>query len=144
MFMTDLYLTHYYFGVREGAFHTGLGSILRAKGHSKPVLVIIIDDSFTWIPDLELEDSISYVTIGSNEAVNNVRNTLLDTLSVLKNAVCLIANFDLLITNGILSLHDLLQIIRDINNSNEYIFTSEDYFKELEEYADYVSSIKEL
>ena len=144
MFMTDLYLTHYYFGVRKGAFHTGLGSILRAKGHSKPVLVIIIDDSFTWIPDLELEDSIPYVTIGSNEAVNNVRNTLLDTLSVLKNAVCLIANFDLLITNGILSLQDLLQIILDINNSNEYIFTSEDYFKELEEYADYVSSIKEL
>lgn len=144
MFMTNLYLTHYYFGVREGAFHTGLGSILRAKGHSKPVSIIIIDNSFTWIPDLELEDSIPYVIIDSNETANNVRNTLFNTLSVLKNAVCLIANFDLLITNGILSLQDLLQIVRDINNSNEYIFTSEDYFKELEEHADYVSSIQEL
>ncbi len=142
--MTNLYLTHYYFGAREGAFHTGLGSILRAKGHSKPVSVIIIDNSFTWIPDLELEDSIPCVIIESNETVNYVRNTLFNTLSVLKNAVCLIANFDLLITNGILSLQDLMQIVRDINNSNEYIFTSEDYFKELEEHADYVSSIQEL
>ncbi len=141
--MTNLSLVHYYFGDREKAFLVGLGTILRAKGHSKLVSIILIDDHFSLTTNFE-EVNIPYITVESRNDKDSVMNTFFDALNALKNTVCLIANFDILISSKKVFLQDILQILYDIDSSNEFIFTSEKHFKELEEFADYVSSVHEL
>jgi len=141
--MSNLSFVHYYFGDREKAFLVGLGTILRAKGHSKPVLVILIDDPFSLAIDLEKEN-IPHILIESEGEKDNIMKTFLDVFNGLKDTVCLIANFDTLINSKNISLPHLIQILQDLDTSNEYVLTSEKYFKELEEFADYVSSVQEL
>ncbi len=141
--MTNLSLIHYYFGEREKAFLVGFGTILRAKGHSKPVSMILIDNSFSWITDFGIED-VPHTIIESGDTENSIIKKILEVLNGLKDTICLIANFDILINNKTISLKNLMRTIHDLDTSNEYIFTSEKYFKEFEEFADYVSHVQEL
>ena len=47
--MKDFSLIHYYYGDRYVSFQTGLGSAVRAKGHSIDVNMIVLDNSFPWL-----------------------------------------------------------------------------------------------
>jgi ATP:corrinoid adenosyltransferase len=143
MAMTNLSLVHYYFGEREKTFLIGLGIILRAKGHSKPVSILLIDDLYPWINNFKIEDT-PQVIIDLRDSKIDVKRIFLDTFSEVKDTVCLIVNFDLLIEKEIMSLQSFLQVIKSLDTSNELILTSEQYYEGLEEFADYVSGVKEI
>ena len=46
------HLIHFYFGDRKKAFETGLGSIIRAWGHSHKSKIIVFNNDYTWINEL--------------------------------------------------------------------------------------------
>ena len=141
--MTDLSLIHYYFGEREKSFLLGFGTILRAKGHSRSVLIVIDDNSISLIPHLDEED-IPTIIIKTDDKEIEVNKFILKILKDLEETVCLIVNIDILVNFDTTLLQLFLQELENLENSNELIFTSETHFKELEEIADYVSRVNEI
>ena len=134
-------LIHYYYGDRIRTFHTGLGSLIRAAGHSKKILAYIIDDSLNWLDSLKDNLSIP-VNILSIVQDKNIQKVIFDGISSIRDHVCLISNIDLLIDSGLMSVNELLNFLTDIKGKNEIILSCQSYYPELETEADYVSLFK--
>ena len=139
--MKDFSLIHYYYGDRFITFKTGLGSVIRAKGHSLDVTIIVIENSLPWMENtnlfmdfdtsvVSLKDKIAAVTM-LREIIVNLDNTLL-----------LIVNFDLIIEEKVLSIKDFTDIIRRKKTTTEIILTGKIHYPQVEELADYVSYVK--
>ncbi len=139
--MQTSFLTHFYFGDRQKTFHTGLGTVIRAKGHSMRVTVIAIDNSFSWLDKLEEIIDESVIIYDINDEKIDLENEFQARLNEFDNQICLIVNFDLLIEFQHITLESFLRIICNIKTSNELILTSEKFYKEIENIADYVSNI---
>ena len=134
-------LIHYYYGDRLQTFQTGLGTLIRASGHSKDVLVFIIDDSFTWVNSLNESQPVP-MNILSLFKDKNIQDVIFDKIQSVNNYVCLISNIDLLIESDLMDTKELLDFIIEIRGKNEIILTCQSYYPELEINADYVSLFK--
>ncbi len=135
------FLIHYYYGSSFLAFQTGLGTIIRAAGHGKNILIFVIDDSLVWVNDLKDNQELQFNII-SAEKNKNYQDIILKKILAVRNYVCLIANIDLLIEKDVLAIPELVEFIQSINGKNEVIFTSSSYYPEIESLADYVSSFR--
>ena len=139
--MNDIYLIHYYYGDRLISFKTGLGTLIRAKGHLINVKAIIINNSFQWLKNFNQFrefNSIIYNISQSEEILSVLQNLIIS----LKNTVLLIVNFDLLIELGNISLKDFIELIIKKQKSLEILLTGEIEYTELKEIADYVSFLQ--
>ena len=137
----ESFLIHYYYGDRIQAFHTGLGTLIRAAGHSRKTLAYVIDDSFNWVDSLKENQSIP-VNILSKVRDKNIQKMIFDEILSISDYVCLISNIDLLIDSSLMDLDELLNFISDTREKNEIIVTCKSYYPELETEADYVSLFK--
>jgi len=135
------HLIHYYYGDRLQTFQTGLGTLIRASGHSKDVLAFVINDSFTWVNSLKESQPIT-VNILSLAKDKNIQDVIFDKILSVNNYVCLISNIDLLIESDLIDTKELLDFIIGIRGKNEIILTCKSYYPELEINADYVSLFK--
>lgn len=134
-------MIHYYYGDRFQTFQTGLGTLIRASGHSKDVLVFVIDDSFEWLNPLK-DNQLIPMTILSLNKHKNIQDLIFDEISSISNYVCLISNIDLLIESDLMETEQLLNFIAKVKEKNEIIFTCQFHYAELEANADYVSLFK--
>ena len=135
------FLIHYYYGDRFQSFQTGLGTIIRAAGHSKEILVYVLDDSYSWIDPLREDQSIP-MNILSTVQDKDIQKTIFDEILSVNNHVCLISNIDLLLDSGSMDINVLLDFIADVREKNEIILTCQSYYPELETESDYVSLFK--
>ncbi len=131
-------LIHYYYGDRIQTFHTGLGTLIRAAGHSKDILAYVIDDAFNWVASLN-EDLSVPINILSITDDKNIKDLIFDKILTVNNHVCLISNLDLLFESGLMEIEDLLNFLTETRGKNEIILTCQAYYPELELSADYVS-----
>lgn len=139
--METIFLTHFYFGDRKKTFHTGLGSIIRAIGQMKKTSLIIVNDSFSWFEgiwdSLNIPSKIFNLDINKQDVGEKFENIL----SNLSKQIILIANFDILIESKRMSLTKFFDVLKNKQGSNEIILTSEKYYEEIEDLANYVSEI---
>ena len=141
--MNDPFLIHYYYGDRFISFKTGLGSAIRAKGHSLSVSLIIIDNSFSWLEDPSIFTNFetSFFTIKDR---NSTKKILQEKTESIENKLLLIVNFDLLLEEKILPIKKFIEFINRKHTTTEIILTGELYYPQIEEIADYVSCVKSI
>jgi len=133
------YLVHYYYGDRLETFQVGIGLLIRALGHSKIVKVYLIDNNFEWVKKLSRENYMP-TQIYSLNVDNEFLSEIYKELETLSDTICLLANFDLILTSK-RELNEFIQKIIALSVKNEVIITFEKKKNELENIADYVSSI---
>ena len=139
--MQDIFLIHYYYGDRFTAFKTGLGTILRSLGHSLNSKIMIIDDSFKWLENIEQFGSMNFVLL-KTDSHEKALEVLKKEFSSLEGAVFLLTNFDVLIEKKIITISDFIKLLKSKQHSNEILLTAEKKYPEIEEIADYVSLIE--
>ena len=88
------HLIHFYFGDRIKAFETGLGTIIRAKGHSRKSEIIAFSDNFTWLNQMTNSQQFPVKIIDKTEITEFDWNAF-ETLLTRDNMVIMIANIDL-------------------------------------------------
>lgn len=135
-----IHQVHFYYGDRLRTFHTGLGIIVRALGHSINSKIIFLNQSYEWIVDIISPKEIP-IEIIPIEDYAKVQNYFIKELGKIEDTILLIANFDLIVQYQIFEMKELLNLLSKIKEKNEVILTSEISSKEFEEIADYVSSI---
>ncbi len=131
-------LVHFYFGDKIKAFETGLGTIIRSEGHSLETILIIFNDSYSWIKSLE-EHTHFQIRIINKTEIMKLGLAALKSLFSTNNWTILVANIDLFLNFSQVSIKDFIKIIEQIKSKNEIIFTSEELIEELVQIADYVS-----
>ncbi len=129
---------HFYYGNREEAFYTALGTAIRAKGHSLPVNFFLIDKQYHWITHLKKISSfvINILNLSDLKKGYNFRNNI----TGLRDTFLVIANIDLLLEEEIVNIDELVGLLSILSNDNEIIVTSLSYLQKLADLADYVSS----
>lgn len=131
-------LVHFYFGDRIKAFETGLGTIIRSVGHSLKTKIIIFNDGYSWIKNLDSRNHFQIQIINKTEITNLGLSTFKDMFSI-DNRTILVANVDLFLYFSQISINKFIQTIEKVKSNNEIIFTSEEMIEELVQIADYVS-----
>lgn len=136
--MKEIFLTHYYYGDRLSSFKAGLGTIIRAKGHSLKVKIIALNNSFEWLREQDALENFNVEFFNFEQLVDSVQ-TLRKYVDSSVPSLILIANFDLLIENSILKLERFIDIIKSRQQNIEIILTGEKHYPDIEKLADYVS-----
>lgn len=131
-------LVHFYFGDRIKAFETGLGTIIRSEGHSLKTKIIIFNDGYSWIKNLDSRNHFQIQIINKTEITNLGLSTFKGMFSI-DNRTILVANVDLFLYFSQISINKFIQTIEKVKSNNEIIFTSEEMIEELVQIADYVS-----
>ncbi|MHA1201742.1 MAG: hypothetical protein ACTSQ4_04395 [Candidatus Heimdallarchaeaceae archaeon] len=131
-------LVHFYFGDRIQAFDTGLGTIIRSKGHSLKTTFIVFNDNYSWIKSLEDRNHLQ-IQIIDKIKIRNLGLNAFKSLSSSNNHTILIANIDLFLYCSQISTNDFIKIIEQVKPNNEIILTSDEMIEELVQIADYAS-----
>jgi ATP:corrinoid adenosyltransferase len=139
--MTEVYLTHYYHGNRFLSYKTGLGTIIRAKGHSLHTKIIFIDDNFAWFDKQSLADFFDVNVIDISQIGNSI-DMIQEIFVSSENEVVLLANFDLIIEHNIMKLSEICYLIENKSKMTEVLLTGEHFYSEIVTKVDYVSEIK--
>lgn len=128
---------HFYYGNREEAFYTALGTAIRAKGHFLPVKFFFIDKQYQWIMHLKKISSfrINILTLTDLKKGYNFRNDI----TGLRDTFLVIANIDLLLKEEIMNIDELIGLVSILSNDNEIIVTSLSNLQKIADLADYVS-----
>ncbi len=143
MIMKEVFLTHYYYGDRLTTFKTGLGTVIRTKGHSMNVKTVIVNDSFHWLENQNQFEAFNPILLDVNKN-KEILVVLRELVGSLEETVFLIANFDLIIEKGIISLENFIDLLKEKNESTEILLTGEIDYPELRTIADYVSCIQSV
>ena len=131
-------LVHFYFGDRIKAFETGLGTIIRSEGHSLKTMLIIFDDNYNWIKNLDHRNHFQIQIISKTDIINLGLKAFKSLFSV-NNRTILVANVDFFLYCSQISINDFINTIERIKPKNEIILTSEEMIEELVQIADYAS-----
>ncbi|MHA1303823.1 MAG: hypothetical protein ACTSQE_00420 [Candidatus Heimdallarchaeaceae archaeon] len=128
-------LVHFYYGNRKEAFYTGLGTLIRARGHKKENLILISNDSYLWL-EKEIERfGLSLLIMSRDpEDKKKICNKILST----EDSVFLIIDVDSLIESKFFEMKGFLELLAEIRKKNEIILTSEVQIPEISALADYV------
>ncbi|MCK5304017.1 MAG: hypothetical protein ACTSUP_04850 [Candidatus Heimdallarchaeaceae archaeon] len=131
-------LVHFYFGDRIKAFETGLGTIIRSEGHSLKTMLIVFNDNYSWIKNLDSSNHFQ-IQIMSKTDIMNLGLKAFKSLFSANNQIILIANVDFFLYCSQISINDFINIINRIKSKNEIILTSEEMIEELVQISDYAS-----
>ncbi|MCK4972410.1 MAG: hypothetical protein KAS52_03760 [Candidatus Heimdallarchaeota archaeon] len=131
-------LVHFYFGDRIKAFETGLGTIIRSEGHSLKTMLIVFNDNYSWIKNLDCRDHFQIQIINKTDIMNFGLNAFKSLFST-NNRTILIANIDFFLYCSQISIRDFIKTIERLKTKNEIILTSEEIIEELVQIADYAS-----
>ncbi len=131
-------LVHFYFGDRLKAFETGLGTIIRSEGHSLKTMLIVFNDNYSWIKNLDRHNHFQIQIISKTDIMNLELNAFKSLFSA-KNRTILVANIDFFLYCSQISVNDFINTMERIKPKNEIILTSEEMIEELVQFADYVS-----
>ncbi len=133
-------LVHYYFGDRLKAFEIGLGTIIRSEGHSLKTLLIVFNDNYSWVRNLDDHNQFEIQIIDKTELIKLGLNPFKDLFST-TNKTIVVANVDLFLQFSQIPINDFIETIEQIKSENEIILTGEKMSEKLVQIADYVSEL---